>query len=76
MSEVSKVRTAQGEGDKKRRRGKKTYHCSCCNEDRPFCWTCPCGFQICNECMEENAWGLTCSGIQWQCPDCGALRPY
>ena len=60
----------------KPRRRKKEYICSCCGEKQPFCWTCPCGFQICNDCMEENLWGLTCSGVNWQCPDCGCLRPF
>jgi hypothetical protein len=65
----------EGSGAKKGRK-KKKYHCTCCDEDQPFCWTCTCGFQICNTCMEENLWGLTCSGVNWQCPDCGALRPF
>jgi hypothetical protein len=60
---------------KKRRRAKE-YLCSCCGDKPLFCWTCPCGFQICNKCMEENQWGLTCSGVNWQCPDCGSLRPF
>jgi len=30
-----------------RRRRKKAYLCSCCGTSPPFCWTCPCGFQIC-----------------------------
>jgi hypothetical protein len=21
--------------------------------------------------MAENAWGMTCNQITWQCPDCG-----
>ena len=37
----------------------------------PFCWGCRCGFQICQNCMLENQWGMTCNGITWQCPDCG-----
>ena len=57
-------------------RKKKGYQCTCCGKKTPFCWTCPCGFQICNGCMEENLWGFTCSGVNWQCPDCGSLRPF
>jgi hypothetical protein len=63
-------------GKKRRTRRKGSYQCTCCGKDQPFCWTCPCGFQICNTCMEENLWGFTCSGVYWQCPDCGALRPF
>ncbi|PIP45208.1 MAG: hypothetical protein COZ70_09430 [Deltaproteobacteria bacterium CG_4_8_14_3_um_filter_51_11] len=59
-----------------RTRRKKAFVCSCCGKPVPFCWTCPCGFQICNRCMDENLWGLTCSGVNWQCPDCGSLRPF
>ena len=55
---------------------KKEYNCSCCGRNVPFCWKCPCGFQICNTCMEENLWGMTCSGTHWQCPDCGKMRPF
>jgi hypothetical protein len=22
--------------------------------------------------MQENFWGLSCNGITWVCPDCGA----
>lgn len=64
------------EGGPVRRRRKKVYQCVCCGKRVPFCWTCPCGFQICNTCMDENLWGMTCSGVYWQCPDCGALRPF
>jgi len=45
--------------------------CHCCREIAPFCWTCRCGFRICQECMDENVWGMSCNGITWQCPDCG-----
>jgi len=41
-----------------------------------FLWKCPCGFEICQVCMDENAWGLTCNGITWTCPDCGVERSY
>jgi hypothetical protein len=26
--------------------------------------------------MDENAWGMTCNGITWQCPDCGEQNGY
>jgi hypothetical protein len=41
-----------------------------------FCWRCRCGFAICQTCMHENAWGMTCNGITWTCPDCGAQNGY
>ncbi len=31
---------------------------------------------ICQKCMYENAWGLTCNNITWECPDCGAIRGF
>ena len=46
--------------------------CACCRKRVPFCWTCRCGFQICQACMLENFWGMSCNGITWECPDCGA----
>lgn len=52
------------------------YVCSTCDVEQPFCWTCPCGFMICSDCMEENFWGMTCNGIVWTCPDCGAIRGF
>jgi hypothetical protein len=26
--------------------------------------------------MDENFWGLSCNGITWVCPDCGASNGY
>jgi hypothetical protein len=26
--------------------------------------------------MHENAWGMTCNGITWTCPDCGDQNEY
>ena len=52
------------------------YECTICEEHPPFCWTCPCGFQICDGCFKENAWGLTCNNVTWECPDCGAIRSF
>ncbi|WP_208597083.1 hypothetical protein [Syntrophobacter fumaroxidans] len=57
------------------RRAKK-YVCELCSREQLFCWTCPCGFMICPDCMEENFWGMTCNGINWTCPECGAIRPF
>jgi hypothetical protein len=56
---------------RKGRRKRRTWQCSCCNATVPFCWSCRCGLEICQSCMEENRWGLTCNNITWQCPDCG-----
>ena len=50
--------------------------CPMCREDAPFLWTCPCGFVMCDPCMREEAWGMTCNNITWVCPDCGAVRGY
>lgn len=50
---------------------KKARICHCCNKKADFNWYCRCGFTICQDCMNESAWGLTCNGITWVCPDCG-----
>jgi hypothetical protein len=56
---------------RRRRRRRSTDPCHCCAQLLPFCWTCRCGFCICQACMDENLWGMSCNGITWQCPDCG-----
>ncbi|MEW5737021.1 MAG: hypothetical protein AB1921_19405 [Thermodesulfobacteriota bacterium] len=57
---------------KKRTRFRGTdRECSCCGKTAPFCWTCRCGFAICQECMAQNVWGMSCNAITWFCPDCG-----
>jgi hypothetical protein len=74
--------TAERNGEMKKRksragrRGKEKHECCCCRRTFTFCWWCPCGFEICQECMEENLWGMTCNNIYWTCPDCGAIRQY
>ena len=60
-----------------RRDGKrKVYLCPMCRQEVMFCWRCTCGFMICQKCMEENAWGMTCNHVTWACPDCGNSRSY
>ena len=61
---------------RRNRKEKGAYVCVCCGGVFDFCWTCPCGFSICQACMYENAWGLTCNNITWECPDCGAIRGF
>jgi hypothetical protein len=56
---------------RKRRRSKAPQQCQCCRQVFMFCWRCRCGFSICQNCMNQNLWGMTCNGITWQCPDCG-----
>ena len=51
------------------RRRRKEFRCHCCKQEKPFCWNCTCGFQICPECFEENKWGMS-NGPTWICPDC------
>ncbi len=58
-----------------RRRGRK-YVCTICEREFPFCHACACGFTICPGCFEENAWGLTCNNITWECPRCGGMRSF
>ncbi|RJP82732.1 MAG: hypothetical protein C4522_02470 [Desulfobacteraceae bacterium] len=57
---------------REKRRQRKQRQCNCCKRPSHFCWYCRCGFTICQECMEENFWGMSCNGITWECPDCGA----
>jgi hypothetical protein len=47
-----------------------------CHKRQPFLWTCPCGFVICDACMQRDAWGFTCNNVTWECPDCGEVRSY
>jgi hypothetical protein len=64
------------ESRRKRRRRTKDRTCHCCREVTPFSWTCRCGFAICQVCMDENVWGMSCNGITWDCPDCGAQNGF
>jgi len=60
----------------KQRIKKREWICTICERTVPFCWSCTCGFMLCQECMDENSWGLTCNQITWECPDCGRIRGY
>jgi len=31
---------------------------------------------ICQACMDENAWGITCNNLTWECPDCGSVHSF
>jgi hypothetical protein len=50
--------------------------CSACGHEKPFCWGCPCGFRLCQDCLREDRWGYTCNNITWECPDCGGFRSF
>lgn len=44
-----------------------------CRQTVRFAWQCrECDFVMCQECMTDNLWGMTCNQITWTCPDCGA----
>nr|WP_321403290.1 hypothetical protein [uncultured Desulfobacter sp.] len=73
MSEQSRERAQDG---KSRRRQRRSKTCHCCGAQAMFCWQCRCGFSMCQPCMYENQWGMTCNGITWECPDCGAQNGY
>ena len=68
--------TANQPASRYRRRLKGPKICHCCSKEAPFCWSCRCGFMICQECMNENVWGMSCNGITWQCPDCGGQNGF
>lgn len=59
-----------------RRRKLGSAGCSACRKDAGFSHGCPCGFRICQGCLDENSWGMTCNGITWECPDCGRFRSF
>ena len=61
---------------RKRRRRKRQRICHGCGGEFMFCWQGRCGFAICQACMYENQWGMTCNGITWDCPDCGQQNGY
>jgi len=61
--------------DRKAKR-QREYFCCCCKKSYQFCWSCSCGFEICQECMYENLWGVTCNNVTWTCPDCGKVLSY
>ena len=73
MSQQSRARAKAGKSRRRQGRSKK---CHCCSADVMFCWQCRCGFSMCQSCMYENQWGMTCNGITWECPDCGAQNGY
>jgi hypothetical protein len=56
-------------------RSRKEYVCHACKRELPFCWNCPCGFQICDDCLKENLWGMS-NTATWVCPDCGRVRGF
>ena len=60
----------------RRRRAPREYVCRICEKALPHCWTCRCGFMICADCFTENAWGMTCNFIHWECPDCGRFNVF
>lgn len=60
----------------RRRRAGQVTHCPLCHGQRSFFWTCPCGFVMCDVCMQRERWGMTCNNMTWVCPDCGQVRSY
>ncbi|NOZ02655.1 MAG: hypothetical protein GXP54_12310 [Deltaproteobacteria bacterium] len=62
--------------DRKKVDGETKGACPYCGGEVDFMWTCPCGFRMCQGCMNDNLWGLTCNNITWTCPDCGRDRSY
>jgi hypothetical protein len=58
------------------RRSRQADACTLCAKHVSFCWGCTCGFRICQDCTEENRWGITCNNITWECPDCGQIRGF
>ncbi|MDT8380146.1 MAG: hypothetical protein RQ739_14765 [Desulfotignum sp.] len=74
MTEDTQVSRQQKRREKRIHNSRR--QCHCCRQTFMFCWRCRCGFAICQACMHENAWGMTCNGITWTCPDCGDQNGY
>jgi hypothetical protein len=74
MTEDTQVSRQQKRREKRIQNSRR--ECHCCRQTFMFCWRCRCGFAICQACMHENAWGMTCNGITWTCPDCGDQNGY
>lgn len=74
MTALSPHGEGTGTGRRARRR---EYTCVACRETVRFAWRCrQCAFTMCQACMEDNRWGMTCNNITWTCPDCGAANNY
>ncbi len=59
------------------RTGRRREHvCTVCEEIFRYAFSCACGFAICQACFDENAWGMTCNHVTWECPDCGGMRSF
>jgi hypothetical protein len=61
---------------RERQRRRRGGLCPMCRKERPLFWSCPCGFLICDECLQRDLWGFTCNHITWTCPDCGEERSF
>jgi hypothetical protein len=68
--------TEDGHSRRRRRRAATKRACPICGQEAAFYWTCRCGFEMCQRCMDENTWGVTCNNITWVCPDCGDVNSY
>jgi hypothetical protein len=65
-----------GKSKRKTAKEKKKNACCCCKKSYRFTWNCSCGFEICQECMSANLWGMTCNSLTWSCPDCGKILSF
>lgn len=67
---VRRVPPVRKEG---RRTDDRGHACVACRQEVAFAWRCrACAFVMCQTCMQDNLWGMTCNHITWTCPDCGA----
>ena len=62
--------------ERSRRRGRGPRPCPLCRVEARFLWGCRCGFEMCQSCMDENLWGVSCNNVTWVCPDCGEANGY
>ena len=59
-----------------RLRRSEAHICPMCKVEQRMFRRCRCGFEMCQACMDENAWGLTCNDLTWTCPDCGEQNSF
>ncbi|MBL6976019.1 MAG: hypothetical protein ISR64_09835 [Deltaproteobacteria bacterium] len=73
---MTSVKTVRRKSRRKPGEGREDGDCPYCGRRVDFLWTCPCGFCMCQSCMNDNLWGVTCNNITWECPDCDRIRSY
>jgi len=74
----SSDQSSPNERRRPRRRGApQSEECALCGQSQRYFRTCRiCGFAMCQDCTDDNLWGITCNHITWTCPDCGETNGF